>query len=169
MCPFLLHSENLLLLLRKQASHWSLCFISSFPVTAQPGNYLQLKTLMMRSDTCMRPASPGSLGRIMDGSPGLSRNLLTQTREADLPGSQLQMFSTWWKWRGSLLLLLSSEPGLVSELCHWCLTVYTMLTPLRRFYLHLPCSCSVKGALQVGREWELEPLEAVCKKTLGIL
>lgn len=65
---------------------WSLCFISSFPVTAQPGNYLQWRTLMLRSDKCKRSASPGALGRIIDGSPAFSHNLVTQKCEADLSG-----------------------------------------------------------------------------------
>lgn len=43
---------------------------------------------------CKRSASPGALGRIMDGSPAFSCNLLEQKCEADLSGNQLQMFST---------------------------------------------------------------------------
>lgn len=60
---FQMFSENLLGLLRKQANYWTLCYISSFPVTAQLGNYLQLKTLMMRSDVCESSALPGGFGK----------------------------------------------------------------------------------------------------------
>ena len=60
------------------------------------------------------------------------------------------------------------EFGLISETCHLCLMVYTMVILCRQSYLNLSCNCSVKGALQVGWEWELELLETVCQKALGI-
>lgn len=105
--PFLLLSENLLLLLRRQAHHGILCCVSGFPATAQPGNDLQLRTQMM-SDMCKRSALPGALGRMMAGSPALSHNLLMQRRAADLPGTSEADVQCLMGVKVCLLLLRSS-------------------------------------------------------------
>lgn len=57
---------------------------------------------------------------------------------------------------------------------HLCLSISTVVILCHQSYVNLFFNCSVKGALQVGREWEFEILEsqilnlAECQNTSGI-
>ena len=110
----------------------------------------------MRSDKCKRSASPGAVGRIMDGSLLLAVNCLGRNVKQICQEISSRCLALDGKESVFAAVSFFLEFGLISETYRLCLMVCTVVIWCRLSCLNLCCNCSVKGALQVGWEWELE-------------